>query len=271
MSMEPVAPVSPVAPYLGGKKQLAATIIARIDAIPHKTFAEPFIGMGGVFFRRRFKPKAEVINDLNGEIINLFRILQRHYPQFIDCMKFQVSSRREFERLRACDAGALTDLERAARFLYLQRHAFAGQQGGVFGVSPDRPARFDLSQLEPMLADVHDRLSGVTFENLDWSDFITRYDRAETLFYLDPPYFGGENDYGKGMFQRADFERMASLLAGIEGAFLMSINDTPEIREWFAGFIIDEVRLSYTVSQKGGQGKVGELIIGNRAVVAGLL
>lgn len=269
--MEPIAPVYPVAPYLGGKSRLAATIIERIDAIPHKTFAEPFVGMGGVFFRRRFKPKAEVINDLNGEIVNLFRILQRHYPQFIDCMKFQITSRREFDRLQACDPVTLTDLERAARFLYLQRNAFAGQQGGVFGVSPDRPARFDLSQIEPILADVHDRLSGVTFENLDWSEFITRYDRLETLFYIDPPYFGGENDYGKGMFDRADFERMAKLLSEIKGAFLMSINDTPEIRKWFASFIIDEVRLSYSVSQKGGQGKVGELIIGNRGVTAGLL
>lgn len=271
MSMTPVDPVEPVAPYLGGKSRLAATICDRIDAIPHKTYAEPFIGMGGVFFRRRFRPKAEVINDLNGEIINLFRILQRHYPQFLDCLKFQVTSRREFERLRGCDPATLTDLERAARYLYLQRHAFGGQHSGVFGVSPDRPSRFDLTQVAPMLEAVHERLSGVVFENLDWKSLIERYDRPETLFYLDPPYFGGETDYGKGMFERADFARMAEALAAIKGAFLLSINDTPEIRETFAGFQIDEVKLSYSVSRNGGQGKVGELIIGNRSVSTGLL
>lgn len=122
-----------------------------------------------------------------------------------------------------------------------------------------------------MLAEAHERLAGVTFEQLDWAEFIRRYDRPETLFYLDPPYFGGEADYGPGVFKRADFGRMAEQLRSIEGAFLLSINDRPEIREAFAGFLIDEVRLSYSVSRAGGQGKVGELIIGNREVRAGLL
>lgn len=271
MSIEPVEPVEPVAPYLGGKNRLASTICDRIERIEHRTYVEPFAGMGGVFFRRRFRPRAEVINDRNGEIVNLFRILQRHYPQFIDTLKFQITARREFERLRACDPATLTDLERAARFLYIQRCAFGGQSAGVFGVSPDRPGRFDLSQVEPMLADAHERLSSVVLENLDWAEMIDRYDRPATLFYLDPPYFGGESDYGKGIFAREDFARIAERLASIKGAFLLSINDTPEIREIFGGFIIDEVRLSYSVAKQGGGGKVGELIIGNRGVSAGLV
>ncbi|MBR9766618.1 MAG: DNA adenine methylase, partial [Rhodobacteraceae bacterium] len=133
-----VAPAAPVAPWLGGKKALHRKIIDRIEAIPHATYAEPFVGMGGVFLRRSWRPRCEVANDLNGEITNLFRILQRHYPQLMDVMRFQITSRREFERLRAQDPGGLTDLERAARFLYLQRLAFGGQVGGVFGVSSDR-------------------------------------------------------------------------------------------------------------------------------------
>lgn len=80
-------------------------------------YAEPFVGMGGVFFRRMKVPRSEVINDRNGEVINLFRILQRHYPQFMDTLKFQITSWREFERLKACDPATLTDLERAARFI----------------------------------------------------------------------------------------------------------------------------------------------------------
>ena len=56
--------------------------------------------MGGVFLRRTWKPRLEVMNDRNGEIINLFRILQRHYPQFMDMLRFQVVSRRRFEQLR---------------------------------------------------------------------------------------------------------------------------------------------------------------------------
>src|SRR3954470_11964895 len=131
-----VEPIRPVASYIGGKRTLATRLAERIAAVPHRTYAEPFVGMGGVFFRRRCRPSAEVINDRKGEVANLFRILQRHYPQFMDTLKFQITSRREFERLKVCDPATLTDLERAARFIYLQKLAFGGKVSGQnFGVS----------------------------------------------------------------------------------------------------------------------------------------
>ena len=270
-TMKKVTPANPVAPWLGGKKRLWPTLVERIDAIPHQTYAEPFVGMGGVFLRRRFRPKLEVANDLNGEIINLFRILQRHYPQLMDAMKYQITSRRDFERLRKSDPSTLTDLERAARFLYLQRLAFGGKVGGVFGVATDRPARFSLSHVGPLLDAAHLRLESVVFESLDWSELVRRYDGAGTLFYLDPPYFGGESDYGKGMFDRGQFEKMAEQLRSIKGNFLLSINDRPEIRAAFDGFHIDVVRLKYSVSRNGGGDKVQELIISSVEPRTGLL
>lgn len=80
----PIAPVRPVAPYIGGKRRLAKHLITLIDAVPHITYAEAFVGMGGVFLRRQRQPRSEVINDYAGDVANLFRILQRHYPQFMD-------------------------------------------------------------------------------------------------------------------------------------------------------------------------------------------
>jgi DNA adenine methylase len=158
MNMERVSPAAPVAPWLGGKKALSAMIIERIEAVGHATYVEPFVGMGGVFLRRKWRPKLEVANDFNGEITNLFRILQQHYPQLMDVMRFQIALRREFERLRKTDPSTLTDLQRAARFLYLQRQAFGGKLGGVFGVASDRAPRFSLSWLEPILEAAHERL-----------------------------------------------------------------------------------------------------------------
>lgn len=157
----------------------------------------------------------------------------------------------------------LTDLERAARFLYLQRTAFGGKVSGRnFGVSVDRPARFNLTTLEPMLEDVHARLSGVVIECLGYGDFIARYDRPGTLFYLDPPYWGCEDDYGKAMFQRDDFERLADQLDGIKGQFLMSLNDTPDVREIFRAFDMGEVATTYTISKTpGSRQKRAELLI----------
>jgi DNA adenine methylase len=256
----PIEPTKPAAPYLGGKSRLAKTIIEKINQVGHKTYVEPFVGMGGIFLRRDLRPRSEVINDFNKELATFYRILQRHYPQFMETLKFQISSRAEFERLRQTDPETLTDLERAGRFLYMQRLAFGGKVTGNFGVSPDRGGRFNITTLGPMLDDIHSRLAGVVIECLPYQDLIKRYDREETLFYLDPPYHGGEKDYGKGMFERADFERLADILANIKGRFILSINDVPGIRHVFGQFEMEEVRLNYSVSQKGAT-QARELII----------
>ncbi|HAU29789.1 MAG TPA: DNA methyltransferase [Rhodospirillaceae bacterium] len=257
-------PVAPVAPWMGGKSRLAKTIVARINQIPHETYAEPFVGMGGIFLRRTEPAKAEVINDLNREVATFFRVLQRHYVAFLDMMKFQLTTRYEFERLSATDPNTLTDLERAARFLYLQKTAFGGKVAGQnFGITPSSPGRFNVTRLGPMLEDLHLRLAGVVIECLPYQDFIKRYDRPGTLFYLDPPYWGCENDYGKGLFDRLDFDHMATQLGAIQGKFILSINDRPEVRRVFKGFTIEEVDTTYTIAGADKSKPVGELLISN--------
>ena len=257
-----VEPVRPVAPYLGGKRNLASRVVRLIEQIPHACYAEPFVGMGGVFFRRRKRPRAEVINDYSRDVSTLFRILQRHFVPFVDMIRWQLTTRAEFERLVKVDPTTLTDLQRAARFLYLQRTAFGGRVSGRnFGVAPDRPGRFDVTMLVPMLEDVHARLSGVVIECLDFEAFIKRYDRPTTLFYLDPPYWGCERDYGDG-FQPSDFRRLQVALSAIEGRFIMSLNDTPEVRDIFGSLKLIDVETTYTVA-KAGSKRAAELIITN--------
>jgi DNA adenine methylase len=258
---DPVRPISPPAAYIGGKRILAKAIIERINATPHTGYAEPFVGMGGVFLRRTSKPRTEVINDFNGEVANLFRILQRHYPQFMETLKFQITSRREFQRLAGCDPATLTDLERAARFLYLQRLSFGGKVTGQnFGVNKDGGGRFNITRLGPVLEDIHERMAGVVIEQLHWRDFIKRWDRPGMLFYLDPPYFGNEDDYGVGMFSRSGFEEMAAALKGLRGGFILSLNDRPEVHAIFKGFKIEVIDCTYSIA--GGAGKkVKEVIV----------
>lgn len=247
----PVDPVQTPAPYLGGKRRLARRVIERIEQIPHKTYAEPFVGMGGVFFRRRMKPQLEVINDISGDVATFFRVLQNHHQAFMDMLKWQLSSRAEFDRLAGMDAERLTDLQRSARFFYLQRLTYAGKiRGRAFGVSPGTTPRFDIHALAGRLADIHMRLSGVVIDNKPYREFIDLYDRAGTLFYLDPPYSGSENDYGRGVFAREDFAALADILHNIKGRFLLSINDTPEIRAAFDGFHMEEVVLKYSAAME---------------------
>ncbi|MHA6717883.1 DNA adenine methylase [Sphingomonas sp. RS6] len=261
-----VSPVAPAAGYIGGKRNLAGRIVRIIDQLDHQLYAEPFVGMGGIFLRRRRRPKAEVINDVSGDVATFFRVLQEHYPYLIDMLRFRVASRAEFERLKAMPPERLTDLQRAARFLYLQRLAFGGRVNGrTFGVDTTQGARFNIAKLEPVLADIHERLAGVVIEQLSYTAFIDRYDRAGGLFYLDPPYWGCETDYGQDVFAREDFERMAAQLAGIKGRFLLSLNDTPGVREVFGSFRMAEVETTYTVG-KGNASKAGELLIANFAI-----
>jgi len=265
MSKHDIAQTKPVAPWLGGKRNLAKRICAIIDADPHLTYAEPFVGMGGIFLRRRKQAKAEFINDAQRDVYNLFRVLQEHYVAFLDLMRFQLTTQANFVRLVETDPDTLTDMQRAARFLYLQRTALGGKVSGRnFGISADRPARFNLTTLEPDLEALHSRLSGVTVTCMDYGEFIRRIDRPSALFYLDPPYWGCENDYGKALFERDDFVVLASKLGALDGKFLMSINDVPEIHDIFSAFRITPIETTYTIGKTNdARGARAELLISN--------
>jgi len=256
----------PPAPYMGGKRNLATRLCALIDATPHKAYIEPFVGMGGVFLRRSRRPSAEIINDLSGDVANLFRIVRRHYQPLVDELAFLPASRDEFERQLRLDPEALTDIERAVRFLYVQRLAFGGRvHGRTFGVRKEQSSRIQLGRLRAELKALSRRLEPVTIERLPYQDVIRRYDRAGALFYLDPPY---DETAGYGVdFGRDQYVAMAAQLATIAGSFIMSINDTPFIREAFAAFDIQEVETTWTLSSAaaGRATKVTELIIRNRA------
>jgi DNA adenine methylase len=261
---ETVKPVRPVAPYVGGKARLAKRLTAEIERVPHKLYAEPFVGMGGVFLRRQRRPQCEAINDLSGDVSTFYRILQRHYVAFLDMLRFQITSRAEFERLKRTDPTTLTDLERAARFLYLQRTTYGGLREGVFGVRPLRSGTIDITRLQPLLEEFHERLAPVVLESLPFDDFMRRYDREETFFFIDPPYYGVEGLYGKELFCRDDYETLLARLRSLKGKFLLTINDRPETREIFADFAIEPVKLRYTVSHTVGE----ELLVSNFSLAA---
>ena len=263
--LERVDSCNPAAPWIGGKRNLADRLIKLIAGVPHDTYGEVFVGMGGVFLRRDARPKCEVINDWSEDVSTFFRVLQRHYVAFLDMLRFQVTSRARFEQLIATDPATLTDLERSARFLYLQRLAFGGKvRGRNFGIAVDRPARFDVTKVGPILEAIHERLAGVIIERLPWQTFLERYDRPGTLFYLDPPYYGSEDDYGKELFDRSQYHEMAEILRRLKGSFILSINDHPEVRRIFAGFDFQEVETTYSVALKGNGTRAGELIITGR-------
>ena len=264
-NLGPVDPVEPIAPWVGGKRLLAKRIAARIETIPHRCYAEPFVGMGGVHFRRTSRPRSEVVNDINGDLFNLMLVVREH-PGELDRQLEQVfPGRLEYNRLRETPPSTLTDVQRAARFAYLQLLSFGGRPattGGGMKVNAPHHAMPSVRRMRRLIAAVHRRLERVHIECLDWAEFVGRYDRPSTLFYVDPPYWGHERDYGRGIFDRADFACMAETLAGIEGRFILSLNDRPEVRDVFGGFDVEPVTTSYTANARAAR-KAAELLISN--------
>jgi hypothetical protein len=102
----PATPSDPPAPWLGGKKLLARRICRILAATPHDAYAEPFLGMGGVFLRRALKPRVEVINDVAGDVVTLFRVLQRHPEALLRELRWRPAMRVEFDRLKTAREGS---------------------------------------------------------------------------------------------------------------------------------------------------------------------
>lgn len=252
---------NPVIPWMGGKRRLAKHLLPLFP--PHSCYVEAFAGGAALFFKRPKPAEVEVLNDLNGDLICLYRVLQNHLEEFIRQFKWAVSSRQLFEWQKMTRPETLTDIQRAARFYYLQHHAFGAKPTGqTFGTATTgRPINF--LRIEENLSAAWQRLAGVYVENLPWLECAKRYDRPHTFHYMDPPYWRTQG-YGS-QFSFDQYQQIADFMRSAEGKVMVSLNDHPEVRAVFAGFSLHELSLRYsTVNQRLWQPKVtGELAIVN--------
>lgn len=249
--------------WLGGKSQLARTII---DMMPeHKHYCEVFGGAGWVLFKKSNSP-LETINDVNGDLINLYRVFKYHPDALEKEFETQLISREEFERLKAEKNTSLTDVQRAARFYYLLRTCFGAKvaEPNFFSHVERQPHLKLGDDLKTVLSAIHQRLQKVNIENRNYDVLIQKMDRADTLFYLDPPYYNCEKYYGKDIFSRDDFIKLRELLKNIKGKFILSLNDIPEVRELFDGFYFHSKKIRWSLNSKAHDENNGkELIITN--------
>lgn len=251
--------MKPIIPWIGGKRKLADHILPLFPE--HHCYVEPFAGAAALFFVKQPSP-VEVINDINGELVNLYRVVKHHLEELYNQFKWVLTSRQNWEWLQSTPVETLTDIQRAARFLYLQKLAFGGRvDSQSFGTATTSRPRFNIFTLEQDLADAHFRLSHTTIEHLPWEKVIERYDRPHTLFYCDPPYWGTEG-YGVA-FGWEHYQRLAELVNTIEGVMIISINDHPDIRALFTELPVVEVAYSYTVGGGNKATQCTELIYGN--------
>lgn len=252
-----------IVPWPGGKSRLASQLFPLFDTT-HKTYVEPFAGAAAMLFLRPEPAKAEVLNDTHGELVNLYRVIKHHLDEFIRQFRWQLVAREEFDRLKQAEPTTLTDIQRAARFFFLQKTAFGGKVSDHhFGVDAGSPPRINLLRLEEDLSHAHLRLARVTVENLPWQACMARYDTPATFFFLDPPYWQTEG-YGSP-FGFEQYEALASTMAKLKGRALLTINDHPDIRAAFSGFRTKRLTTRYTIGRSSASKTKprGELAIMN--------
>lgn len=240
---------SPIIPWIGGKRRLADRLLPYFP--PHQCYVEPFAGGAALFFLRQVPADVEVLNDVNGELVNLYRVVKHHLEEFVRQFKWALSSRQVFKWLQITPEETLTDIQRAARFFYLQQSSFGARvQGQSYGVATTTPPGLNLLRIEENLSAAHLRLANAYIENLPWADCVKRYDRSHTFFFMDPPYWETEG-YGVD-FGWEQYERLAAVLAGLKGKAIVTLNDHPDVRELFKNFVIEATDIRYTVG--GGAG-----------------
>lgn len=249
----------PIIPWIGGKRRLVKEILPMFPE--HKCYVEPFCGAAALLFAKD-ESKCEVLNDINGDLVNLYRVLQHHLEEFVKQFKWALVSRKMWEWEQMKEPETLTDIQQAARFFYLQKNAFGGKvHGQNFGTSTTGAPRLNLLRIEEDLSAAHLRLARTHIEHLNWCKCIEKYDRPHTLFFMDPPYWETEG-YGVD-FGIEQYEQMAALMKTIKGKGIITVNDHPTMRKVFSGLSMRELKITYTLP-KGAKGKkAGELLIWN--------
>lgn len=238
---------SPIIPWIGGKRRLADRLLPLFP--PHECYVEVFAGGAALYFLRHQPAPVEVINDINGELVNLYRVVKNHLEELVRQFKWALSSRDVFRWLQDTPAETLTDIQRAARFYYLQQLAFGGRvESQTFGTATTTPPGLNLLRLEESLSAAHLRLASTWIENLPWEECVARYDRPHTFFYMDPPYWQTEG-YGVP-FPIDAYVRMASAMRSMKGRAMVSLNDHPEMRRVFEGFLMETTDITYTVGRE---------------------
>lgn len=232
-----------------------------IELFPeHNCYVEVFGGAAWVLFGKP-SSKVEVYNDFDGELVNFFRVLKYHLPEFERIFRDLHASRELFVRYKEGGIEYLTEIERAVRFYYLNKLSFAGKMESFGSYYKNTPIGFN-ENASKVLELAKARFRNVWIEKLSFEKVIEKFDTPSTLFYCDPPYYGS-NQY-KSPFDEKEHRALWEVLQRIDGKFVLSYNDCEFIRDLYNGNNIIEITTQYSVSKDTkGRGKYDELIIYN--------
>lgn len=236
-------------PWVGGKRKLRDDIITRIPA--HHTYIEAFAGAAWVYWGKE-PSKVEVLNDINGDLINLYKQIRLDPEAFHDALWWMLNARAVYTATISKiknEPESLPDIDRAVHFFYCIKNAFGGRFGSGYAFSKRQPPRSAIPY--DTLVALSERLSNTYIENLSFERIIKNYDYPEAFFYCDPPFTcaDGSNQY-QHIFDEEKHILLRDKLAAIEGKFLLSYDDTPAVRKLYKDFKIEKTKpIQYTLNQ----------------------
>lgn len=231
--------------WVGGKSRLRKFIVPLLPE--HTCYVELFAGGAWVLFGKS-RSDVEVLNDIDKELINFYRILKYHPEALIESFEWELVSRARFDELAQQSPENLTDIQRAHRFYYMIMAGWGGEfnyprfQTSITDGGHGNRLIGAIKHLREKLAPVHARLQTVIIECLGWQDCFARYDRANTVMYVDPPYPNNKSNYKHNMRSWEDHQLLAEALRGARCKWILSSYDKPEVYSLYPGYTIIPVQ-----------------------------
>lgn len=239
-------PTRPILRYHGGKWELGPWIIDHFP--PHRVYTEVYGGGGSVLLRKA-RSYAEIYNDLDGEVVNLFRVVRDHGPALRRALELTPYARAEFD---LSYEPTEDPIERARRIVVRSYMGFGGNLGRPTASGKPQRTGFRMTSHDagrncarvwenfPDAIDaITARLRGVVIENREAIDVLLRNDTPETLHYVDPPYVQATRDRGSDYrfeMNDDDHRKLAEVLNSLEGAVVLSGYPSALYEDLFAGW-----------------------------------
>lgn len=265
----------PFLKWAGGKRSLLPQFKRFFTAAgSYNRYFEPFVGSGAVFFWLR--PEQSLLFDLNQDLIDTYRVVRDQLPELVTVLEAHAlqHSKAFYYDIRARDSDRLNRVERAARFIYLNRTCYNGlyrvNQSGQFNVpfgNYKNPTICDVATLSA----ASKALQGAQLDVSDFEDALQGAEKGD-LIYFDPPYqplskSSSFTSYTGGGFNATDQERLANLFINLDRRgcrVLLSNSNAPLIRDLYKGFNIHEIEARRAINSKAnGRGPITELLITN--------
>lgn len=247
--------VKPLVKRPGGKSRMLKHLLPIIDAIPHRVYVEPFCGGAAVLVAKK-PSEHEVINDIDGDLINLYKQVKYHLPALVHELRQVVDSRQLFSDAK--QQPGVTEIQRAASYAYRNFYSFGGDNDS-YGVK--RLGFTTQRYLLRKMIGMHNRLNRVTVEHLSWERCLSLYDCPEALHFCDPPYTEG-SVRAYAAWGASDVASLRSALARLKGKWIVTLNDCAANRAVFEGCTIKAVTTAAYMSQgHAAARRFGEIII----------